>query len=78
MNVGYSKMLSVMGLYQTQPRHVPSTPPRSSAFELHFLNLMPTEAESIVVQQDAMAKITSAVIRRVIHVDFAIALFISL
>ena len=57
-------MLSVMGLYQTQPRQVPSTPPRSSALEDHFLNLIPTAAESMVVQQEAITKMTRTVIPR--------------
>ena len=70
-------MLSVMGLYHTQPRQVPSTPPRSCALELHFLNLMPTEAESMVVQQDAITKTTSTVERRAIQDDLASLLFIT-
>ena len=54
-------MLSVMGLYHTQPRQVPSTPPFRAALELHFLNLIPTEAESMVVQQAAMIANTTTV-----------------
>ena len=72
-------MLSVMGLYHTQPRQVPSTPPLREALELHFLNLMPTEAESMVVQQEVTTKITNAVTASEIQVVFAMAdvLFIS-
>lgn len=67
-------MLSVMGLNHTQPRQVPSTPPLSSAFADHFLNLIPTEAESMVVQHDAMQMITRTVTPREIHVALAIEL----
>ena len=63
-------MLSVMGLYHTQPRQVPSTPPRSSALEDHFLNLMPTAAESMVVQQEAITMMVRIVTPREIQVAF--------
>ena len=39
-----------MGLYHTQPLHVPSTPPYWLASDDHFLKRMPTDPLSSVVQ----------------------------
>ena len=67
-------MRSVMGLYHTQPWQVPSTPPFSDSLADHFLNLMPTEAESMVVQQEDRTTRTRTVTEREIQVDLAMAL----
>ena len=67
-------MLSVMGLYHTQPRQVPSTPPLRFSLEDHFLKRIPTEAESTVVQLDtaAMARATA----KAILIDFCLIVFL--
>lgn len=68
-------MLWVIGLYQTQPLHVPITPPLRSGSELHFLNLIPTLPLSMVVQQETIRMIAKIVVDNEMIADFVTFVF---